>query len=94
MGVAEIRQVFKLSSGTVAGCYVTDGEIPRNSKIRVIREEEQVYEGSIQSLKRVKEEVKEVRSGYECGILLQDFRAIQEGDRIKAFKLVEVEPHL
>jgi translation initiation factor IF-2 len=94
LGVAQIRQVFNLSSGVVAGCYVTEGEITRNSRVRVMRNDEQIHEGDIQSLKRLKDEVREVRSGFECGILLHDFKDIQEGDLIRAFKLVEVEPKL
>jgi len=94
-GVAEIRQVFKLStSGIVAGCSVLEGEMTRNSKARVMRNGEQVYDGEIQSLRRLKDEVREVRTGFECGITMRDFNDIREGDLIQAYKLVQVEPHI
>jgi len=90
----EVRQVFKLSSGTIAGCYVTNGTVERKNKARVLRNKEEVFNGDIQSLKRVKDEVKEVRSGYECGILLRNFKNIQEGDIIEAYKLDRQEAKL
>lgn len=86
MGKAEVRSVFKLSSaGTIAGCYVTDGKITRNSKIRVVRDGIVVFEDEIASLKRFKDDVKEVATGYECGVGLQKFNDIKEGDVLEAY---------
>lgn len=90
-GVAEVRQVFKSSRiGTIAGSYITEGKILRNNKVRVIRDGQTVYEGKLSSLKRFKEDVKEVSSGYECGILVEGFNDIKEGDILEAYTLEEV----
>lgn len=90
-GHVEIRQVFKISKlGNIAGCYVTDGYINRNSKIRVLRNEEAVFDGKINSLKRFKDEVKEVKSGFECGILLEGLNDIKEGDIIESYAIEKV----
>ncbi len=86
LGKAEVRNVFKLSSvGTIAGCYVTDGKIARNAKIRVVRDGIVVFEDDIASLKRFKDDVKEVASGYECGVGLNKFNDIKEGDILEAY---------
>lgn len=91
-GHAEIRQIFKASSiGTIGGSYVTDGKIMRNSEVRVIRDGIVVYEGKLASLKRFKDDVREVSQGYECGILIDRFNDIKEGDVIEAFRMEEVE---
>ncbi|MFP4521749.1 MAG: translation initiation factor IF-2 [Fibrobacterota bacterium] len=90
-GKAEVRQIFKASKiGNIAGCYVKEGVINRNVKIKVVREGEEILETSIDSLKRVKDEVKEVSSGYECGILLKDNKEIKEGDELHAFEVILV----
>jgi len=90
LGSVEIREVFKASKiGLIAGCYVQSGKIVRNMKARLIRDNAVVYEGKIASLKRFKEDVKEVSSGYECGITLEDFKDIQVGDILEAYKIVE-----
>ena len=90
-GHAEIRQLYKASSiGTIAGSYVTDGKIKRNSKVRVLRDNIVVYEGELATLKRFKDDVKEVNSGYDCGILLSKFNDIKEGDVIEAFEMEEI----
>ncbi len=90
-GVAEVRQVFKSSRiGTIAGSYISEGKILRNYKIRVIRDGQTVHEGKIGSLKRFKEDVKEVSSGYECGILVEGFNDIKEGDLFEAYTLEEI----
>lgn len=90
-GHVEIRQVFKISKlGNIAGCYVTDGYINRNSKIRVLRNEEAIFDGKISSLKRFKDEVKEVKSGFECGILLEGLNDIKEGDIIESYAVEKV----
>ncbi|MDP4133650.1 MAG: translation initiation factor IF-2 [Bacillota bacterium] len=91
-GHAEVRQTFKVSSiGTIAGCYVTDGLISRASKIRTVRDGIVIYEGAIESLKRFKDDAKEVASGYECGISVEKFNDIKEGDVFEAFIMEEVE---
>jgi translation initiation factor IF-2 len=90
LGKAEVRNVFKLSSaGTIAGSYVLDGKVTRNSKIRVVRDGIVITEDEIASLKRFKDDVKEVATGYECGIGLQKFNDIKEGDILEAFIMEE-----
>ena len=90
LGKAEVRNVFKLSSaGMIAGSYVLDGKITRNSQIRVVRDGIVVSEDSIASLKRFKDDVKEVQSGYECGIGLEKFNDIKEGEILEAFDMEE-----
>ena len=92
LGHAEIRQTFKASKvGTIAGCYVTDGKISRNSQVRVVRDGVVVYEGELASLKRFKDDVKEVLTGFECGLNIERFNDIKEGDVIEAFEMIEVE---
>ncbi|MCX7847428.1 MAG: translation initiation factor IF-2 [bacterium] len=86
-GVAEVRAIFKLSVGTVAGCHVLSGVVQRSNRVRVFRAGQQIFEGEIQSLKHLKDEVREIRAGFDCGILLRGFSDVQEGDRIHAFKL-------
>ena len=91
LGRAEIRQTFKVSRlGNIAGCYVIDGKITRDSGIRVIRNGIVIHEGRIDSLKRFKDDVKEVVDGYECGIMLERFNDIKEGDILEAFVMQEV----
>ena len=86
MGKAEVRSVFKLSSaGTIAGCYIIDGKITRNCKIRVVRDGIVVFEDEISSLKRFKDDVKEVATGYECGVGLEKFNDIKEGDILEGY---------
>ncbi|MEE1504499.1 MAG: translation initiation factor IF-2, partial [Acutalibacteraceae bacterium] len=86
MGKAEVRSVFKLSSaGTIAGCYIIDGKITRNCKIRVVRDGIVVFEDEISSLKRFKDDVKEVATGYECGVGLVKFNDIKEGDILEGY---------
>ena len=91
-GQAEVRQTFKLSTvGTIAGCYVTDGVIERNSLVRVLRDGIVIFEGKMASLKRFKDDVKEVKNGFECGITIEKFNDIKEGDVIEASIMKEVE---
>ncbi len=91
-GHAEIRQTFKVSGvGTIAGCYVTDGTITRNTQVRIVRDGIIVHEGELASLKRFKDDVKEVNSGYECGLSIERFNDIKEGDVVEGFRMVEVE---
>jgi len=90
-GHAEVRAIFKASSiGTIAGCYVTDGKIIRNNEARLIRDGVVVYEGKIASLKRFKDDAKEVNAGFECGITLDKFNDIKEGDVIESFTMEAV----
>lgn len=90
VGTVEIREIFKASRvGLIAGCYVQSGKVYRNSLAHLIRDGKVIYEGKIASLKRFQEDVKEVTSGYECGITLEDFKDIQVGDILEAYKIVE-----
>ena len=92
IGQAEVRNIFKLSRvGTIAGCYVTDGAIERNSLVRVLRDGVVIFEGKMASLKRFKDDVKEVRQGYECGITIENFNDIKEMDVIEASIMKELE---
>ena len=94
-GTAEIRDVFKITKvGTVAGCFMLDGKITRNNKIRLIRDGIVIYSGLLGSLKRFKDDVKEVAKGYECGLNIDKFNDLQVGDQIEAFEEVEVKQTL
>ena len=91
LGHAEIRQIFKASGvGNIAGSYVLDGTIERGCKVRITREGKLIHEGDLGSLKRFKDDVKEVRTGYECGLVFEGFSEIQELDIVEAYKMVEV----
>ena len=88
-GIAEVRMLFKLPSGVVAGSHVVSGEIHRTDKVRVMRGKEVVFDGDIQTLRHLKDDVKEVRSGYDCGIVLNGFNEFSEGDKLHAYKMVQ-----
>ncbi|MCC8046255.1 MAG: translation initiation factor IF-2, partial [Clostridiales bacterium] len=91
IGHAEVRQLFKASGvGTIAGSYVLDGIMQRNCKVRITRGKDQIYEGTLASLKRFKDDVKEVRSGFECGLVFEKFNDLQEEDKVEAYIMVEV----
>ena len=91
IGHAEVRQLFKASGvGVIAGSYVLDGKFQRNAQARILRDNIVVYEGEIESLKRFKDDVKEVNTGYECGLVFKKFNDIKEGDIVEAFIMVEV----
>ncbi|MGN1097435.1 MAG: translation initiation factor IF-2 [Clostridia bacterium] len=91
IGHAEIRQTFKVSGvGTIAGCYVTDGKIQRNCSVRIVRDGIVIHEGELSSLKRFKDDAKEVQSGYECGMAFEKFNDIKEGDNVECFVMEEV----
>ena len=91
LGHAEIRQLFKASGvGTIAGSYVLDGVFERGCKVRISREGEQIFEGNLASLKRFKDDVKEVKAGFECGLVFEGFNDFQELDVVEAYKMVEV----
>jgi translation initiation factor IF-2 len=90
-GTAEVRQTFRVpNAGLVAGCYVTSGEIFRNNRVRVVRDGTVVYEGNIASLKRFRDDVRSVRDGFECGVGVENFNDVKEGDVLEFFETVEV----
>lgn len=92
IGNVEVREIFKVSKvGTIAGAYVTDGKITRDSGVRVIRDSIVVFEGELDTLKRFKDDAKEVTTGYECGLTIKNFNDIKEGDQIEPFIMVEIE---
>ena len=91
IGNVEVRQVFKVSNvGTIAGAYVLDGKIERNAGVRVLRENVVIHEGKLVSLKRFKDDVKEVAKGYECGMQIEDYNDLKEGDIIEVYVMEEV----
>ncbi len=95
IGEAEVRQVFKASRiGTIAGCMVTSGSIERGAKTRLLREGTIIWEGEIDTLKRFKDDVREVQQGFECGISLENYNDVKEGDVIEAYVIEEVERDL
>ena len=92
VGSVEVRQIFKVpKAGTVAGCYVVDGKIQRSNRVRLVRDGIVVHEGSIASLKRFKDDVREVEEGYECGLGIENFNDVKVGDTIEAFTMVETQ---
>ena len=95
IGSAEVRDTFKISKlGTIAGCMVTSGKITRNSGVRVIREENIIFDGKLSSLKRFKDDAKEVAKGYDCGIQIVDFNDVQVGDLIESYEEIAVRKKL
>jgi len=91
MGHAEIREIFKASSvGTIAGCYVTEGRVTRSAKVRIVRDGRVIYDGSLDTLRRFKDDVREVASGYECGMLFRNYSDIKEGDKVEAYTMEEI----
>ena len=92
IGHAEVRQIFKASAvGNIAGSYVQDGVFQRGCKVRITRDGEQIYEGELASLKRFKDDAKEVQHGFECGIGIEDYNDIKIGDVIECFVMEEIE---
>ena len=90
-GNISIREVFKISKlGSVAGCMVTDGYVKRNNKVRIVREGIVVHDGEIAQLKRFKDDVAEVKNGYECGLSIKNFNDIQVGDVIESYEIREL----
>ncbi|MEM1009504.1 MAG: translation initiation factor IF-2, partial [Myxococcota bacterium] len=90
LGTIEIRQVFHISKvGKIAGCYVSDGKVTRHSLLRLYRDDKKVHEGKVASLRRGKNEAKEVNQGFECGIQIEGYQDIKEGDIIEAYRLEE-----
>ena len=91
LGQAEVRNTFKVPGvGTIGGCYVTDGKVARNAEVRIVRDGIVIHEGSISSLKRFKDDAKEVQQGYECGIGIENYNDLKEGDVIECFQMEEV----
>jgi translation initiation factor IF-2 len=92
VGTVEIRQIFRASRvGTIAGSYVTDGRVTRGAKVRLVRDGTIVYDGEIASLRRGSDDVREVATGFECGIVLQNFSDIKEGDVLEVYETRQVE---
>ena len=90
-GLVEVREVYKISKvGTVAGCYVLEGTIKRGSRVRVLRDNVVIHDGELDSLKRFKDDVREVKGGFECGLSLKNFNDIEKGDQLEAYEIVEV----
>ena len=95
IGSAEVRDIFKISKlGTIAGCMVTDGKITRNSGVRVIREDNVIFDGKLSSLKRFKDDAKEVAKGYDCGLQIIDFNDVLVGDLIESYEEIAVKKKL
>lgn len=91
LGLVEIRQVFKISKiGTVAGCYVVDGVVRRSAKVRLLRDNVVIHDGELDSLKRFKDDVREVKAGFECGLSLRNYNDIKVGDQLEVYEVVEV----
>ena len=91
IGLVEVRQVFKISKiGTVAGCFVQEGMVKRNAQVRVLRDSVVIHTGELEALKRFKDDVREVKSGFECGISLKSFQDLKEGDQFEVFEILEV----
>jgi len=91
LGLVEVRQVFRISKvGTVAGCYVTEGLVRRNAKVRVLRDNVVIHDGELDSLKRFKDDVREVKAGFECGLSLKSYNDINVGDQLEAYEIQEV----
>jgi len=90
LGTAEVRQLFNVSKiGCIAGSFVTSGTIERNAKVRLLRNNVVIYEGTLKTLKRFKDDVKEAKEGYECGILLENYNDIHIGDTVECYRITE-----
>ncbi len=91
IGLVEIRQVFRISKvGAVAGCMVLEGTVKRGARVRLLRDNVVVFDGELDSLKRFKDDVREVKAGFECGLSLKNFNDINEGDHLEVFEIQEV----
>lgn len=92
IGHAQVRSTFRVSGvGTIAGCYVTDGHLQRNASVRLVRDNVIVFDGKLSSLRRFKDDVKEVASGYECGVGLENYNDIKENDEVECYVQQEIE---
>ena len=95
IGRADVKEVFHISKlGTIAGCYVTDGKIERNAKVRLLRDEVVMFDGQIGSLKRFKEDVKDVSSGFECGVGIENYKDMKPGDVLEVYVVEETQAEL
>ena len=95
LGTLEVREIFKISKiGNIAGCIVTSGKINRKFNVRVIRDNQEIFSGKIQNLKRMKEDVNQVQNGYECGLLVENFNDFKTGDQIETFKIEKIKRKL
>jgi len=91
LGMVEIREVYRISKvGTVAGCYVLEGLVRRGSRIRLLRNNVVIHEGELDSLKRFKDDVREVKFGFECGLSIKNYNEVEVGDQLEVFEVVEV----
>jgi translation initiation factor IF-2 len=91
LGLVEVRQVFRISKvGTVAGCYVTEGLVRRNAKVRLLRDNVVIHDGELDSLKRFKDDVREVKAGFECGLSLRNYNDVNVGDQLEVYEIQEV----
>ena len=91
LGAAEVREVYKITgAGIIAGCYITEGKVQRNAQVRLVRDGIVIHEGSLASLKRFKDDAREVAENYECGLTVEKFNDIKEGDIIEAFTMEEI----
>jgi translation initiation factor IF-2 len=91
IGTAEVRQVFRISKvGTIAGCMVLSGVVRRNARLRLLRDNVVIYTGELESLKRFKDDVREVKEGFECGLSIKNYNDVQEGDHLEFFEIKEV----
>jgi len=91
LGIVEIREVFRISKvGAVAGCYVLEGVVRRGARIRVLRDNVVVHDGELDSLKRFKDDVREVKAGFECGLSIKNYNDIQQKDQLEVYEVVEV----
>jgi translation initiation factor IF-2 len=95
VGLVDVRQVFRVPKvGAIAGCYVSEGFVRRNLPVRVLRDNLVIFDGKIDSLRRFKEDVNEVKSGFECGIGIKNYNDVREGDQIEVYETVEVKQSL
>jgi translation initiation factor IF-2 len=91
LGRVEVRQIFNISgAGTIAGCYIAEGKVQRGSLVRLLRDQVVVHEGKLSSLKRFKDDVREVAAGYECGLAIEGYQDIKQGDVIEAYEKIPV----
>jgi len=91
LGLVEVREVYRISKvGTVAGCYVLEGLVRRGAKIRVLRDNVVIHDGELDSLKRFKDDVREVKAGFECGLSIKNFNDVNKGDQLEVYEIVEV----
>ena len=91
LGLVEVREVYRISKvGTVAGCYVLEGVVRRGAKIRVLRDNVVIHDGELDSLKRFKDDVREVKAGFECGLSIKGFNDVEKKDQLEVYEVVEV----